>query len=61
MKFTKYSEKGKIEKYVSESAVITFMTGRNKIFVTKRNHGGKREYIRLLLEQGYTRKAKAGI
>ncbi|MGN0805367.1 MAG: hypothetical protein ACI4MS_08295 [Candidatus Coproplasma sp.] len=60
MKFTKYSERGKIEKYVSERTVITFMTGRNKIFVVKRQHGGKREYIDMLLKIGYERKVKAG-
>lgn len=59
MKFTKFSEKGKIDKYVSERAVITFMTGRNKIFVVKRQHGGKREYINYLLDSGFTRKLKA--
>ena len=59
MKFTKYSERGKIEKYVSERTVITFMVGRNTIFVSKKTHGGKAEYIKSLLEKGYTRKAKA--
>lgn len=59
MKFTKYSERGKIEKYVSERMVITFMVGRNTIFVTKKKHGGKAEYIKSLLDKGYTRKVKA--
>lgn len=59
MKFVKFGEHGKIEKYVNERSVITFMTGRNKIFVIKRKHGGKREYINSLLERGYTRKIKA--
>lgn len=59
MKFTKYGKNGKIDKYVSERTVITFMTGRNKIFVHKRKHGGKREYIKMLLESGYKRKEKA--
>lgn len=60
MKFTKYSERGRIEKYVSERTVITFMVGRNTIFVSKKTHDGKREYINQLLEKGFTRKVKAG-
>lgn len=59
MKFTKYSERGKIEKYVSERTVITFMVGRNTIYVTKKKHGGKAEYIQKLLASGYKRKEKA--
>lgn len=59
MKFTKYGKNGKIDKYVSERTVITFMTGRNKIFVIKRKHGGKQEYIKMLLKTGYKRKEKA--
>ena len=55
MKFVKFTERGKIEKYVSESAVITFMTGRNNIYFTKKKHGGKREYIQSLLDKGFTR------
>ena len=35
MKFTKFSENGRIDKYVSERVVITFLTSRNKIFVLK--------------------------
>lgn len=59
MKFVKFGERGKIEKYVNDRTVITFMTGRNKIFVIKKQHGGKREYINYLLENGFTRKLKA--
>lgn len=57
MKFTKFSKKGRIDKYVSESSFITFMTGRNKIFAVKRKHSGKREYIDMLLKSGYERVA----
>lgn len=60
MKFIKFTSMGKIEKYVSQSAVITFMTSRNKIFVTKQKHGGKTEYIQNLIANGYERKIKAG-
>lgn len=60
MKFTLFTERGKIEKYVSETSVITFMVGRNQIYVNRKKHNGKREYINYLLEKGYTRKVKAG-
>lgn len=60
MKFTKYNERGRIDKYVSDRTVITFLSGRNTIFVTKKKHDGKREYINQLLEKGFTRKVKAG-
>ena len=59
MKFTKYTEKGKLEKYVNERTVITFMTSRNKIFVVKYKHNGKREYIRHLIDKGFKQKAGA--
>ena len=45
MKFIKFTERGRIDKYVSESAVITFIVSRDKIFVNKKKHAGKREYI----------------
>lgn len=60
MKFIKYTDKGRLDKYVSERAVITFMRGQNKIFVVKRKHNGKREYINQLLNNGYKRIVKAG-
>lgn len=62
MKFIKYTKKGKIEKYVSERAVITFLKSRNKISVFKTRHDGKNEYVRYLLNSGYQRaeKVKAG-
>lgn len=59
MKFTKYSERGRIDKYVSDRTVITFLSGRNTIFVKREKHGGKSEYIQKLLASGYTRKVKA--
>lgn len=58
MKFIKYTNIGKIEKYVSESAVITFLISRNNISVYKKRHGGKSEYVRYLLNSGYKRKEK---
>lgn len=61
MKLIKFTERGRIEKYVSESAVITFMVSRNNIYVNKKKHAGKREYIAELLGKGYMRTAKAGI
>lgn len=29
MKFTKYSDRGRIDKYVNDRTVITFLSGRN--------------------------------
>jgi hypothetical protein len=55
MKFIKYTDKGKLEKYVNSRTVITFLTSRNKIFVLKRQHGGKQKYINMLIENGYSR------
>lgn len=61
MKFIKYTEHGKLEKYVNERTVITFLTSTNKIFVLKRQHGGKQEYIKMLIDNGYSRATiKAG-
>lgn len=59
MKFTKYSERGRIDKYVNDRTVITFLSGRNTIFVKREKHGGKEEYIQKLLASGYKRKVKA--
>lgn len=59
MKFIKFTDRGKIEKYVSQNSVITFMTSRNKIFLTKKKHGGKTEYIQNLISKGYERKVRA--
>lgn len=58
MKFIKYTDIGKIEKYVSESAVITFLISRSNISVFKKKHSGKSEYVRYLLNNGYQRKEK---
>ena len=62
MKFLKYTERGKIEKYVNEIDVVTFTTTRNTISMTRFKHGGKAEYVQQLLNSGYQRilKAKAG-
>lgn len=58
MKFTKYSDRGRIDKYVNDRTVITFLSGRNTIFVKRETHGGKEEYIQKLLASGYKRKIK---
>lgn len=64
MKFIKYTDREKIEKYVNEREVITFITTRNTIDMTKQKHGGKLQHIQELLNDGYKRatkaKAKAG-
>lgn len=57
MKFVLFTEKGRIDKYVSEVAVVTFLKSRNKITVNKRQHSGKINYINLLMEKGYKRVA----
>lgn len=59
MKFTKFYRNGRIDKYVSETAVITFLISRNGIDVIKRKHSGKDRYIQSLLDRGYKRKIKA--
>lgn len=58
MKFLKYTDRGKVEKYVNDREVVTFMTTRNAITMTRYKHGGKTDYINQLLETGYTRAAK---
>ena len=62
MKFIKYTERAKIEKYVNEREVITFTTTVNAITMSREKHDGKTRRIQALLQEGYTRaiKAKAG-
>ena len=62
MKFIKYTDNAKIEKYVNEIGAITFITTRDAIKLTRNRHSGKRQYIQELLQAGYIRatKAKAG-
>lgn len=62
MKFIKYTEREKIEKYVNEREVITFTTTVNAISMTRTKHSGKAEQIQQLLNNGYHRalKTKAG-
>ena len=62
MKFIKYTDRAKIEKYVNDIMVITFTTTRDAIQCTRARHGGKGRYVQELLQNGYTRatKAKAG-
>lgn len=58
MKFLKYTEHGKIEKYVNDIEVITFTTTRNAITMSRFRHGGRTEYIQRLLKNGYQRTAR---
>ena len=58
MKFIKYTENAKIEKYVNEREVITFTTTRNAIAMTRCKHGGKMRHIQELLQEGYQRAVK---
>lgn len=62
MKFIKYTDNAKIEKYVNEIEVVTFVRTRNNIEMTRSRHGGRQQKIQELLQAGYTRatKAKAG-
>lgn len=62
MKFIKYTERAKIEKYVNDIMVVTFTTTRNSIGYTRVRHGGKEQYIQELVKEGYTRaeRTKAG-
>lgn len=62
MKFIKYTDRGKIEKYVNEIMVVTFTTTRDTIKMTRIKHFNKERYIQGLLQEGYTRvvKVKAG-
>lgn len=62
MKFIKYTDNAKIEKYVSEIGEITFITTRDAIKLTRSRHSGRGQYIQELLQAGYIRatKAKAG-
>lgn len=62
MKFIKYTERAKIEKYVNDREVITFTTTRDAIAMSRSKHGGKARYIQELIQDGYQRavKAKAG-
>ena len=58
MKFIKYTERAKIEKYVNEIMVVTFTTTRDSIKFTRVRHGNKNAYIAQLLQDGYTRAAR---
>lgn len=62
MKYIKYTDRAKIEKYVNEREVITFTTTRDAIAMTRCKHGGKMRCIQELINDGYKRaiKAKAG-
>ena len=62
MKFIKYTDRAKIEKYVNEREVITFTTTINTIAMTRSKHGGKLKQIQELLQEGFQRatKTKAG-
>lgn len=58
MKFVKYTDYEKIEQYVNEYSVITFITTRDAIKLTRSRHSGKRQYIQGLLQAGYIKAAK---
>lgn len=62
MKFIKFTDNAKIEKYVNEIEAITFITTRDAIRLTRSRHSGRGQYIQELLQAGYIRatKAKAG-
>ena len=62
MKYIKYTESAKIEKYVNDIMVVTFTTTRDAIRFTRVRHGNKNAYIAQLLKEGYTRatRTKAG-
>ena len=62
MKYIKYTDRAKIEKYVNEREVLTFTTTVNTISMTRCKHNGKMKYIQELINDGYTKavKAKAG-
>lgn len=62
MKFIKYTDRAKIEKYVNEREVITFTTTVNAIAMTRCKHNGKMQHIQDLINDGYKRavKTKAG-
>lgn len=58
MKFIKYTDNAKIEKYVNEIEVVTFVRTRNNIEMTRSRHGGRQQKIQELLQAGYTRAAR---
>lgn len=62
MKFIKYTDFAKIEKYVNDIDVVTFITTRNNIEMSRSRHRGRQQTIQELLQEGYTRatKTKAG-
>ena len=55
MKFIKYTDFAKIEKYVNEIEVVTFIRTRNSIEMVRSRHGGRQQKIKELLQEGYTR------
>lgn len=65
MKLIKYTDRGRLEKYIAENTVITFAIGRSKIHSTKRKiredlrYNSKDEYIKALLRHGFIKSDKA--
>ena len=61
MKLIKYTDRGRLEKYIAENTVITFAIGRSKIHSTKRKiredlrYSSKDEYIKALLRHGFVK------
>lgn len=59
MKLVKFTERGRLEKYITENTVITFAIGRSQIHSTKRKiredlrYSSKEEYIKALLRHGF--------
>ena len=64
MKLIKFTEHGRLEKYITDSTVITFAIGRSEIHSTKRKiredlrYNSKEEYISALLRNGFERSRK---
>ena len=62
MKFIKYTDNAKIEKYVNDLEVITFIRTRNNIEMQRSRHAGRCKVVQDLLNAGYTKatRTKAG-
>lgn len=64
MTYIKETSKGRLEKYIKGNSVITFMSNRNKTFITRKKIkqelgcNNKYEYINQLIASGFVLKAR---